>query len=69
MEITSYDEGVAFNLDSEAISELVTYGVIEEDTGGMCKIINPIYQFRIMQAFKQPINGLEREYLPEDTRD
>ena len=68
MEITSYDEGVAFNLDNEAISELVTYGVIEEDTGGMCKIVNPIYQFRIMQAFKQPINGLEREYFPEDTR-
>ena len=68
MQITSYDEGVAFNLDTEIISELVTYGVIEEDTRGVCKIVNPIYQFRIMQAFKQPINGLEREYLPEDTR-
>ena len=68
MQITSYDKGVNFNLDHEAISELVTYGVIAEDTGGMCKIVNPIYQFRIMQAFKQPINGLEREYLPEDTR-
>ena len=68
MQITSYDEGVAFNLDNEVISELVTYGVIEEDTGGVCKIVNPIYQFRVMQAFKQPINGLEREYLPEDTR-
>ena len=68
MEITSYDKGVAFNLDNEVISELVTYGVIAEDTGGMCKIVNPIYQFRIMRAFKQPINGLEREYLPEDTR-
>ena len=68
MEITSYDGGVAFNLDNEAISELVTYGVIEEDTDGMCKVVNPIYQFRIMQAFKQPINGLEREYFPEDTR-
>ena len=68
MQIASYDEGVAFNLDNDVISELVTYGVIEEDTGGVCKIVNPIYQFRIMQAFKQPINGLEREYLPEDTR-
>ena len=68
MEIASYDKGVAFNLDNEAISELVTYGVIEEDTGGICKIVNPVYQFRIMQAFKQPINGLEREYFPEDTR-
>ncbi len=68
MQIASYDEGVAFNLDNEVISELVTYGVIEEDTTGVCKVVNPIYQFRIMQAFKQPINGLEREYLPEDTR-
>ena len=68
MEITSYDKGVAFNLDNEVISQLVTYGVIAEDTGGLCKIVNPIYQFRIMRAFKQPINGLEREYLPEDTR-
>lgn len=68
MEITSYDKGVAFNLDNEVISQLVTYGVIEEDTSGMCKIVNPIYQFRIMRAFKQPVNGLEREYFPEDTR-
>ncbi|MXV72820.1 hypothetical protein F4Z99_00915, partial [Candidatus Poribacteria bacterium] len=68
MEIISYDKGVAFNLDNEVISELVTYGVIAEDTGGLCKIVNPIYQFRIMRAFKQPVNGLEREYLPEDTR-
>ena len=68
MQIASYDEGVAFNLDNEVISALVTYGVIAEDTGGVCKIVNPIYQFRIMQAFKQPINGLEREYLPENTR-
>ena len=68
MQITSYDKGVDFNLDNEIISELVTYGVIAEDTGGMCRIVNPIYQFRIMRAFKRPVNGLEREYLPEDTR-
>ena len=68
MQITSYDKGVDFNLDNEIISELVTYGVIEEDTGGMCKIVNPIYQFRIMRAFKTPVSGLEREYFPEDTR-
>ena len=68
MEITSYDKGVAFNLDNEVISDLVTYGVIAEDIGGLCKIVNPIYQFRIMRAFKHPVNGLEREYLPEDTR-
>ena len=68
MQITSYDKGVDFNLDDEVISELVTYGVIEEDTGGMCKIVSPIYQFRIMRAFKRSVNGLERDYLPEDTR-
>ena len=33
----------------------------------MCEIINPIYQHRIMQAFKPLINGLEHEYFPEDT--
>ena len=68
MQITSYDKGVDFNLDNEVISALVTYGVIAEDASGMCKIVNPIYQFRIMRAFKRPVNGLEREYLPEDTR-
>ena len=68
MEITSYDKGVDFNLDNEVISELATYGVIAEDANGMCKVVNPIYQYRIMRAFKHPVNGLEREYFPEDTR-
>ena len=68
MKIASYDEGVDFNLDSDIISELVTYGVIAEDADGMCEIINPIYQYRIMRAFKPIVNGLEREYLPEDAR-
>ncbi len=68
MEITSYDKGVDFNLDDEVISELATYGVITESNNGFCEIVNPIYQYRIMRAFKQPINGLEREYFPEDTR-
>ena len=36
-------------------------------TDGMCEILNPIYQQRIMQAFKPLINGLEQEYFPEDT--
>ena len=48
MQISSYDKGVDFNLDNEVISDLVTYGVIEEDAGGVCKIVNPIYQFRVM---------------------
>lgn len=34
----------------------------------MCEIANPIYQYRIVRAFQPLINGLERQYLPEDTR-
>ena len=68
MEIASYDKGVDFNLDDAVISELATYGVITEGADGLCEIVNPIYQYRIMRAFKQPINGLERHYFPEDTR-
>lgn len=33
----------------------------------MCEILNPIYQQRIMQAFKPLVNGLEQEYFSEDT--
>ena len=68
MKIASYDEGVDFNLDSDLISELAMYGVIAEGTDGMCEIVNPIYQYRIMRAFKPLVNGLEQEYLPEDNR-
>lgn len=68
MKIASYDEGVDFNLDSDLISELATYGVIAEGADGMCEIVNPIYQYRIMRAFKPLVNGLEHEYLPEDNR-
>ena len=68
MKIASYDEGVDFNLDNDIISELATYGVIAEGNDGMCKIVNPIYQYRIIQAFKPIVNGLEQEYHPEDTR-
>ncbi len=67
MKIASYDEGVDFNLDSDIISELATYGVIAEGEDGMCEIINPIYQYRIMRTFKPIMNGLEQEYLPEDS--
>ena len=66
MKIASYDEGVDFNVDSDIISELATYGVIAEGADGMCEIINPIYQYRIMRAFKPIVNGLEQEYLPEN---
>ena len=68
MKIASYDEGVDFNLDSDIINELATYGVIAEGEDGMCEIVNPIYQYRILRAFKPIVNGLEQEYLPEDNR-
>jgi len=63
------DEGVDFNLDDDIISELATYGVIKEGADGMCEILNPIYLFRIMRAFKPVVNRLKDEYFPEDTRD
>ncbi|MXZ00734.1 AAA family ATPase, partial [Candidatus Poribacteria bacterium] len=68
MKIASYDEGVDFNLDSDLINELATYGVIAEGADGMCEIVNPIYQYRILRAFRPIMNGLEQEYLPEDNR-
>ena len=66
MEIVSYDRSVEFNIDNEYIGELATYGVIAEGPDGVCEIVNPIYQYRIMKAFQPLINGLEREYFPED---
>ena len=51
MKIASYDEGVAFNLYNELISELATYGVIGEGADGLCEIVNPVYHYCIMQAF------------------
>lgn len=69
MKIASYDEGVDFNLDSDIINELATYGVITEGADGMCEIVNPIYQYRIIRVFKPIVNGLEQEYLPEDNRE
>lgn len=62
LRITSQDEGVAFNLYDEVISELTTYGVIKKGADGMCEIANPIYLHCILQAFKPAINGLEDEY-------
>ena len=66
MRIASYDKGIHFSRDNEIIAELATYGVITKDTHRMCKIVSPIYQHRIMQAFKPLANGLEHEYFPED---
>ena len=69
MKIASYDEGVDFNLDNDLINELATYGVIAEGADGMCEIVNPIYQYRIIRVFKPIMNGLEQEYLPEGNRE
>ena len=66
MGIVSRDRGVDFNLDNEFISDLATYGILAEGADGMCKVVNPIYQYRIMRAFQPLINGLECEYFPED---
>ncbi len=68
MAIASYDEGIRFNIYNERINELATYGVIAEGADGMCEIINPIYHYGIIHAFKPIVNGLEREYLPEGNR-
>ncbi len=67
MRIVSYERGVRFNPRREIISELVTLGVIGKAADGMCQIVNPIYHYCILQAFKPEINGLEQDYLPEDT--
>ena len=65
MRIVSYDRGVQFTLQNEIIGELATYGVITEGTEGVCEIVNPIYQYCIIQAFQPLINGLEGDYFSE----
>ncbi len=67
MKIVSFESGVTFNPDDDLINELITYGVIAKGTDDLCEIVNPIYQHRIMQAFRPSINGLENEYFPEDS--
>ncbi len=67
LQIASYDSGVRFNPDDDLMNELATYGVIAEGTDGMCEIVNPIYQHRILQIFKPTFNGLENIYFPEET--
>ncbi len=67
MGITASEEGVHFSLRNELISELFTYGVIAKGDDGLCEILNPIYLYCILQTFKPLINGLEHQYLPEDT--
>ena len=67
MRIAFYQSNITFTLHNEVISELATYGIIKEGENGMCQILNPIYLHCIIQAFKPIINGLEDEYLPEDS--
>ena len=67
MEIVSYERGVRFNLRQEIISELATYGVIARGVDDRCEIINPIYHYCILQTFRPIVNGLEKDYFPEDT--
>ena len=67
MRIASYERGLPFNPDDVLMNELVTYGIIAKGTDGMCEIVNPIYQHRILQIFKPTFNGLENVYFPEDT--
>ena len=69
MRITAYDDGLPFNLRDDQISELATYGVIKQGEDGMCEIANPVYFYCIVQTFKPTINGLEENYLPENTSD
>jgi len=54
MQIALQERPVRFNLDNEFISELATYGILVADERQICKIQNPIYQYRIMQTF-QPL--------------
>ena len=67
LQIASYESGVLFNPDDALMNELITYGVIAEGPDGMCEIVNPIYQHRILQIFKPTFNGLENVYFPEET--
>ena len=66
MRIMANDDGVSFNLHNDIINELATYGVIKEGNDGMCEILNPVYVYCILQAFKPIVNGLEQEYFLGD---
>ena len=54
---------------SDIIDELATHGVTHERAADRkCEIANPIYLYiAIIQAFKPIVNGLERDYFPENT--
>ena len=67
MQIISYENSVRFNPDNDIINALTTYGIITKGSDRRCEIVNSIYLHRIVQAFKPIVNGLERDYFPEDT--
>ena len=68
MRIASAAQPVNFNPRNDVMKELATYGVIAKANDGNCEIVNPIYQYCIMQAFQPAINGLEEDYFPANTR-
>jgi len=59
---------VYFNINDSCISELATYGLVREENE-LCIIDNPIYQEIIIKTFTPFINGVEDQYLPEETED
>ena len=65
MKIASYEQGTMFNPYNELMNELAIYGVITKGADGRCEILNPIYHYCIMQAFKPTVNGLETDYFPD----
>ena len=67
MRIVLDEEGVSFTLHNELINELATYGVLTRGSDRMCRIANPIYLHCILQAFKPLVNGLERDYFPDES--
>ena len=69
MRIASYERGLPFSWDHDIMNQLAMYRVIREGRDGMCEIVNPIYQHRILQAFKPLFNGLEDEYFSEENGD
>ena len=67
LQIASYESGVPFNPDDPLMNDLLTYGVIAMGADGMCEIVTPIYQHRILQIFKPTFNGLEDIYFAKDS--
>ena len=68
MRIAASAQPISFNPRNDVMQELATYGVIAKGTDGKCEIVNPIYQYCVMQAFQPAVNGLEEDYFPANTR-